>query len=73
MTDLVDRCDATASGTEKADFTWIKVTDEDAMLPLELAFCAHHNAEFCKSLQADGWTPFSFSETETAEPVSASI
>lgn len=54
MADNSERCDATASGTEQAYFTWIKVTDT----PMQLSFCAHHNAQHAAALKLDGWSPF---------------
>lgn len=53
--DLTSQCDATASGTENAYFTWILVNDEDA-LPAELTFCAHHNGVHFAALTEGGWT-----------------
>lgn len=54
--DLTHQCDATASGTETAYFTWI-LQDGGDMLPAELRFCAHHNGEHFAALKLAGWSP----------------
>lgn len=54
--DLTRQCDATASGTEQAFFTWIKADGAD-MLPMELTFCAHHNGVHFAALKLAGWSP----------------
>jgi len=64
-----ETCDATASGTETGDFTWIFVRPDDLM-PMQLTFCAHHNAKHAAALRKAGWSPYSYSETENIpEPV----
>lgn len=54
--DLRERCDATASGTEEAFFTWTFVPKPWAER-LELKFCAHHNGKHHNALIEAGWTP----------------
>lgn len=54
--DLTNQCDATASGTEQAYFTWIFADGAD-MLPMELRFCAHHNGQHFAALKLAGWSP----------------
>jgi hypothetical protein len=54
---LTEQCDATATGAESADYTWIYV-DPDDLLPMELKFCAHHNAQHCAALKLAGWSPY---------------
>jgi hypothetical protein len=64
-------CDATASGTEQAYFTWIKVESGEDALPMELSFCAHHNAKHAAALKLAGWSPFS--DTSEAINVKPSV
>ncbi|UTN93041.1 hypothetical protein SEA_MARKY_38 [Streptomyces phage Marky] len=73
--DLTSQCDATASGTEQAYFTWIFVGSGEDALPLELSFCAHHNAKHAAALKLAGWSPFrDDSEKINAKPsVSANV
>jgi hypothetical protein len=52
-----ETCDATASGTESGDFTWIFV-DPDDLMPMQLTFCAHHNAKHAAALKLAGWSPY---------------
>lgn len=54
--DLTAQCDATASGTEQAFFTWIFV-QPDTLTPMELGLCAHHNAKHHTALRLAGWSP----------------
>lgn len=54
--DLTRQCDATASGTEAAQFVWM-LADGIDMLPMELTFCAHHNGVHRAALKLAGWSP----------------
>jgi hypothetical protein len=66
-----EACDATASGTEEAYFTWIFVRPDDLM-PMQLTFCAHHNAQHAAALKLAGWSPYRDDSAEINEKPSVS-
>jgi hypothetical protein len=49
-------CDATASGTETAYYTWLLERADDQ--PMQLNLCAHHSAEKAAALKLAGFSQY---------------